>query len=141
MFIFIWSISFSDKIFLDNNTKATNFCLVKYFIAVHCKILFSGHLFAPYQKLEDLGGNVRGVLGPCLACPLSLGSRVPGPRVPWSPEGSKGGNERGAFRAHAWLVPLSMGFGMPGPRVLGSLSILWYGSNPCGRKGTYIYDY
>ena len=105
-------MSFSDKIFLDNNPKATDICLMEYFIAVHCKILFSGHLFAPYQKLEDLGGNVRGVLGPCLVCPLSLGSRVPGPRVPGSPEGSKGGNAVGFFWAHAWLVPSG---GTPSP--------------------------
>ena len=46
------------------------------------------------------------------------GPRVPGV-VPWFPEGSKGGYDKGFFMGPCLACPLSMGLRMPGPRVLG----------------------
>jgi len=61
-----------------------------------------------HTKNGKPGGQCDGIFwGPCLVCPMSMGFGMPGPRVlgviSWCPEGSKGGNVVGFFRAHAYL--------------------------------------
>ena len=133
----VWGMSFSDKIFMTKIQRPQIFVCQKYFIALRFtnKKFFLRAFICSIPKMEDLGGNVMGFFWAhawFVQCPWDLGCRGPGFfGLFLGVQMGLRGAMQWVFWAHAWLVP-SWGF---------YLSILWYGSNPRGRKGTYISEF
>ena len=129
----VWGMSFSDKIFMTKIQRPQIFVCQKYFIAFRTtnkKNYFAG-IYLFHTKNGRPGGQSDGIfLGPCLVCPMSVGFRMPGPRVLgvvlWCPEGSRG--------AMQWVS-----FGpMPGLSLLGVLFFHFMVSNKYQWQKRYI---
>ena len=130
----VWGMSFSDKIFMTKIQRPQIFVCQKYFIAFRTtnkKNYFAG-IYLFHTKNGRPGGQSDGIfLGPCLVCPMSVGFRMPGPRVLgvvlWCPEGSRG--------AMQWVS-----FGpMPGLSLLGGTPCPFYGMDQILVVERYIY--